>query len=312
MVRVAQRRIASVVLVMVITSFVVYSALYLSPGDPVNTLAGGRQLSPAARAELAHDYDLDKPYLERYGIWLGGVLHGDFGTSVVSQGQEVRDLIKPRLGTTALLVAMSALLTVGLGLIAGIVSGLSRGKIGTLVTTAAAIGLAVPSFVAAVFLIAVFAVGLGWFPVFGSGSGFVDQIWHLTLPAIALALSNLAYVARITETAIAKEAASEHVLTARSRGLPNALVIRRHILRNAAIPIVTSAGLVTAYLIVGAAVVETAFSVDGVGSYLVDAVARHDFAVVQALTLVVVLAFLTVNLAVDLLYARLDPRMRRE
>ena len=207
---------------------------------------------------------------------------------------------------------MAAFLILVVGTLAGLVAGLYRGKLGLSVTAVSAVGLAIPSFVAAVVLISVFAVGLGWFPVFGAGTGFLDRIWHLTLPAIALAISNVAYLARISETAIAHEAAADHVVTARSRGIPYRLVVRRHVLRNAAIPITTTAGLITAYLVVGAAVVETAFGVNGIGSYLVEAVTRHDFAVVQAISLIVVAAFLAINLIVDLLYARLDPRVALE
>ncbi len=309
---IAVKRVAAILTVLLVTSFLIFSALYLAPGNPITTLSGGRDLAPAARAALVQQYDLNQPFLERYVHWLGGVTHGDFGTSIVAQGQPVGSLLTPRLGTTALLVVMSAVLILVVGTLAGIVAGLYRGKLGLSVTALAAVGLAVPSFVAAVLLVSVFAVGLGWFPVFGSGSGFLDRIWHLTLPAIALAISNIAYLARISETAIAHEAEAEHVATARSRGIPNRLVVRRHILRNAAIPISTTAGLITAYLVVGASVVETAFGVNGIGSYLVQAVVRSDFAVVQAISLIVVVAFLCINLVVDLLYARLDPRIGRE
>ena len=310
-VKIVVRRVTGMLAVLVATSFVVYSALYVAPGEPIDTLAGGRQLAPEAREALVQEYNLDEPFIQRYVSWLGGVVHGDFGTSVVSQGQDVGDLLAPRIGTTALLVAMSATLIILLGVAAALVAGLKRGVPGTLVTVLATVGLAIPSFVAAVALIAVFAVGLGWFPVFGPGDGFADQLWHLTLPAFALALANVAYVARIGETAIAREAASEHVLTATGRGIPRGSIIRRHILRNAALPIWTTAGLITAYLVVGSAVVETAFALDGLGSYLVQAVARSDFAVVQAISLIVIVAFLGINLLVDLFYVRLDPRLAR-
>ena len=309
--KIAARRLAGMLAVLVVTSFVIYSALYLAPGDPVDTLAGGRQLTPEARAALTEEYNLDEPYLQRYVSWLGGAVQGDFGKSVVAQGQDVGDLLAPRVGTTVLLVAMSAALIFVLGIGAALVAGLRRGAAGTLVTVLATVGLAIPSFVASVALIAVFAVGLGWFPVFGPGDGLADQLWHLALPAFALAIANVAYLGRIGETAITREAASEHVVTATSRGIPRRSVVRRHILRNAALPIWTTAGLITAYLVVGAAVVETAFALDGLGSYLVQAVAQSDFAVVQAISLVVILAFLGINLVVDLFYIRLDPRLAR-
>jgi peptide/nickel transport system permease protein len=166
---------------------------------------------------------------------------------------------------------------------------------------------AVPSFVAAIVLISVFAVHLGWFPALGPGQGFADQIWHLTLPAIALAASSLAIVARITRVSVRGEFGREHVQTAVSRGIPRRLVIRRHVLRNAAIPITTVAGITIASLIAVSAVVERAFALDGLGATLVQAAQTKDFAVVQGIALVLVTAFVVVNLIVDILYAVLDP-----
>jgi len=161
-------------------------------------------------------------------------------------------------------------------------------------------------------LLTVFAVGLGWFPVFGSGSGFVDQIWHLTLPAIALAFASVAYVSRITQASVEGELQREHVMTATARGLPRRLVIRRHVLRNASIPVATASGLIIAYLVVGAAVVEQSFSLNGLGSFLVASISRDDFPVVQAIALIVIVVFVVVNFAVDLLVSFLDPRVGLE
>jgi peptide/nickel transport system permease protein len=168
---------------------------------------------------------------------------------------------------------------------------------------------AVPSFVAAIVLISVFAVKLGWFPALDAGAGFGDRLWHLTLPAIALALSALAIVARVTRVSVREELGREHVQTAVSRGLPGHLVLRRHVLRNAAIPITTVTGITIASLIALSAVVERAFSLNGLGSALVSAAASKDFAVVQGISLLLVTAFVVVNTVVDLLYAVLDPRV---
>ena len=172
-----------------------------------------------------------------------------------------------------------------------------------------AISAAIPSFVAAIVLIALFAVKLGWFPALGNGTDFVSNLRHFTLPAVALAISSLAIVARVTRAAIREEADREHVQTATSRGIPRRQLVRRHILRNAAIPITTVSGITIASLIAVAAVVETAFSLNGLGAYLVASAQSKDLAVVQGISLVLVTAFVVINLVVDLAYAVLDPRV---
>ncbi len=158
-------------------------------------------------------------------------------------------------------------------------------------TAATAFGIATPAFVAAIVLITVFAVNLGWFPVFGSGEGFWDRLWHLTLPAVALAFTWCAYVTQITKASVREELGREHVETARSRGIPWPLIVRRHVFRNALIPITTVAGLTVAGLIAGAVVVEQAFGLNGMGSFLVQSASQKDFAVVQAISLLLVTAF---------------------
>jgi peptide/nickel transport system permease protein len=157
--------------------------------------------------------------------------------------------------------------------------------------------------------ILVFAVQLGWFPALGNGTSLLDNVRHLTLPAIALAVSSLAIVARVTRASVREEGEREHVQTAVSRGIPGRQLIQRHILRNAAIPITTVTGITIASLIAVAAVVETAFSLNGLGAYLVQAAESKDLAVVQGISLVLVTAFVVVNVVVDVLYAALDPRV---
>ena len=190
------------------------------------------------------------------------------------------------------------------------VSALRKGPTDTAILAGTTIGIATPSFVAAILMISVFTLGLHWFPAIGAGTGFVDRLWHLTMPAAALALAGTAYVARLTRAAANEELQREHVDTARSRGIPEPLVMKRHVLRNAMIPVTTVAGLTVAGLIAGSVVVENAFAVNGLGSYLVTSVEQKDFQVVQAITLLLVAAFVVVNTGVDMLYALIDPRVR--
>jgi peptide/nickel transport system permease protein len=257
---------------------------------------------------LEQRYHLNQSFLAQYWYWLDNALHGNLGISIMLR-ENVSTLLASRVWTTAGLVLYASLIIAVLGIGIGIVAGLRPGVLdtGTLVTTA--VSAAIPAFVAAIVLILLFAVKLRWFPALGNGTDLASNIWHFTLPAIALAISSLAIVARVTRASIREEGEREHVQTAVSRGIPARKVIQRHILRNAAIPITTITGITIASLIAVAAVVEVAFSLNGLGAYLVQAAESKDLAVVQGISLVLVTAFVVVNLLVDVLYAVLDPRV---
>jgi peptide/nickel transport system permease protein len=304
------RRGAMMVVTLFVSSFVIYSAMYLAPGDPLSALAGNRPLTPEAKAVLTARYHLDEPFLQRYWRWLSGVFHGDLGYSI-TRHQSVSDLIGGLLGTTVFLVLYAGviILVVGIGL--GIIGGLRRGAVDGGVILISTLSAAIPSFVAAIVLLLIFAVNLGWFPVSGIGmtSSFPNMLWHLSLPAWALAIATMAVVARVTRTSVREEQRKEHVQTAISRGIPYHYVVRRHVLRNAAIPILTVSGLTIASLIAVAAVVERAFNVNGLGSALLAAANSGDMAVVQGISLILVFAFIFTNTIVDVLYAVLDPRV---
>jgi peptide/nickel transport system permease protein len=301
-------RLAGLAATLLVMSFIVYGALYIAPGDPIAVLTGGRPLPARTIAAIEAQYGFGKPFLIRYAGWLGDVLRGNFGKSIVFR-ENVSTLIAARAGTTAFLVAYAAVLIIAFGVLLGIMSALRGGRTDTAILGLTTVGIATPSFVAAIGMISVFTLGLHWFPAIGAGSGFPDMLWHLTMPAAALALAGTAYVARLTRTAATEELAREHVDTARSRGIPEPLVIRRHVLRNAMIPITTVSGLTVAGLIAGSVVVENAFALNGLGSYLVTSVEQKDFPVVQAIALLLVAAFVVVNTVVDILYAVIDPRI---
>ena len=302
------RRLVMLVVSLLVASFVIFAAVYLAPGNPIAALTGGRSIPPDAMKILEERYHLSDPFVVQYGRWLGNALHGDLGISITNR-QDVSTLIASRIPTTAGLVFYASLIVLAVGIGMGVLGGLRRGIVDTSVVVVSAVTAAIPAFVAAIVLILVFAVDLGWFPAFGNGVGFLDSVWHLTLPAIALAVSALAIVARVTRAAIREEVGREHVQTAVSRGIPRRQIIRRHVMRNAAIPITTVSGVTIASLIAVAAVVEIAFSLNGLGSYLVQSAQSKDLAVVQGISLLLVTAFVVVNTLVDLLYATLDPRV---
>ena len=293
---------------LLVASFVIFSASFLAPGNPIAALSGGRSLPPESLRTLEVRYHLDQPFLVQYWYWLSNAVHGNLGLSITLR-ENVSDLIASRISTTAGLVLYASILIIVLGVSLGILSGFRPGLLDTSTLVVTAVSASLPAFVAAIVLILVFAVQLQWFPSLGNGIGFLDQVRHLTLPAFALAVSSLAIVARVTRSAIREEARREHVQTAISRGIPTAQLIRRHVLRNAAIPITTISGITVASLIAVAAVVEVVFGLAGLGAYLVQSAQSKDLAVVQGISLLLVTAFVLVNVLVDVLYAVLDPRV---
>ncbi|TQO18830.1 peptide/nickel transport system permease protein [Rhodoglobus vestalii] len=303
------RRLFALIGVLIVSSFLVFAGMYAAPGSPEKFLVQGRTVSPEVLAAIRKQYSLDDPFLARFWNWLTGVLQGNFGQSLVNR-QDVGDLLATRLPTTITLVVMAAILIMVLGVGLGIVAGTRDGPLDKIILLGSNLGFAVPTFFAALILMSIFSVGLGWFPVFGSGDGFLDRLWHLTLPALALALPSMAVVARITRTSIREERGSEHSIMAMARGVPKRLVQRRHVIRNSMLPVSTIVGVHIAGLIAGAFVIEYAFTLDGIGTLLINAVQTKDFAVVQAIAIILVAAFGLINLLVDLLYAAIDPRVR--
>lgn len=305
------RRIARLAGTLLVSSFVIFAALYAAPGNPIATLSGGRTLTPEAIAVLEKRFHLDDPFFTRYFRWLWGVVRGDLGISIKLR-QDVSSLITARIGTTLSLVLFASVIILVLGIGLGVLSARKPGFVDGGVLVITAVSASIPAFVATTLLLSVFVLNLEWFPAFGTGEGWWDTIRHLTLPAVALAISSMAVVARVTRASVREEMAREHVQTAISRGIPTHQLVRRHVLRNAAIPITTASGVTIASLLAVSAVVERAFTLNGLGSYLVSAATTNDFAVVQGISLVIVAAFTVVNTIVDVLYVALDPRLALE
>ncbi|MFG3346314.1 ABC transporter permease [Streptomyces sp. NPDC048018] len=302
-------RAAGLLGVLLVTSFVVFASVHLAPGDPVAFLLHGRPATPETVTALRAEYHLDDPLAVQYAKWLGGVLHGDFGRSA-QYHQDVSALLGSRLTGTVLLVGYAALLVTVGGIAAGTLAALRPGLVDRTVLIGTGIATATPSFVSAIGLVSLFSVHLGWFPgPGGTPEGLGDRLYHLTLPAFALATTFAGLLARVTRSAMLDELGREHVDVARARGVAGRTVVRRHVLRNSLGPIVTVGGTMLAGLLVTTSIVETAFDVPGIGSLLVQAVSAQDFAVVQAVTLLSVAAFVLVNLLVDLLAPLIDPRL---
>lgn len=297
-------------LTIVVASVVIYGALRLVPGDPAAALAAGRRLSPEQLDALRERYRLDDPFLVSYWHWAGDVLRGDLGISTAYQ-DSVTTLLGSRLGVSMALIAYAAVLTVGLGLSVALLGAVRGGAVARLTTVLTSGAVATPPFVAAIVLLSVFSVQLGWFPVTGAGEGFLDRLWHLTLPALSMALVAFGVLARVAQASFSEQLRREHVEVARSRGVGTAAIIRRHVVRNSLGPVLTLVGLLVAALFVGTAVVETAYGISGIGSFLVSSVSRQDFPVVQAISLIAVTLFVVMSLVVDLLLPVVDPSMQK-
>ncbi len=305
--RLILRRLLQALPVLFGITLVTFSMVHLVPGDPARALAGQRA-TPQILASIRHQMGIDQPLVKQYWHFISGIARGQFGYSFLLH-EPTDTLIRERLPTTILLVCYGVLIAVVVGVPLAMVSAvhnerwLDHGIKGTLV-----VGLGLPSFWIGLLLILFFALRLGWFPVGGSGRGFFDQLWHLFLPALTLALSFLAVLVRSLRASLIEVLEADYVSLAVLKGLPRLRVYTRHVLRNALIPAVTIIGLNLSYLLGASVVVESVFSVDGIGSTLVNAVLSRDYQLVQGIALVFGVLVLLITLAVDITQAALSPR----
>ena len=307
MLRYILRRLAGAAVVFTLLSFLVFSLLYLVPGDPVKILVGTRRLTPEVRQAVTARYGLDEPLVVRYWHWLTHALTGDFGDSVRS-ATPVTDVLASRVSLTAWLTIGAFILAVAVGIPLGIAAARRRGSwVDRTIVGWSVVGVSAPGFVLGLVLLYVFGLMLGWFPVFGEGSGLADTLWHLALPVIALATGIGAMLVRITRAAVGAELSQDYVTFARSRGVPHRRITAMYV-RGAALPIITSAGLILGTLFGSTVLVEEAFSLPGLGQLLADSITYKDVPVVQAIALLVAFVIISVTLIVDVAAFAVDPR----
>lgn len=303
-------RLGELAVVLVVLSAVVFGLLYLAPGDPARTLVGAKQATPELLAAIRERYALDQPLWEQYLRWVGAALQGDFGSSIRTN-LPVTEVIAGRFGVTLELVLLAAVVAVIVGVPAGVVAARRFGS-GTdrVITGTAVAGVSAPSFAVGLVLLYVFAVRLGWFPVYGLGDGgWLDRLHHLALPVLTLALGVIATLIKVTRAAMIKEVDADYGAFARSRGIGEGQITVAQV-RNASVPIVTSTGLVLASLIGGTILVETVFALGGLGGLLSEAVTFKDIPVVQAITLGMAAFICSVSALVDVAVGLVDPRVR--
>lgn len=297
-------RLLWIVPVVLGVSLIVFSIMKLVPGDVAQVIAGTDGTAEDV-ALIRQSLGLDRPVYEQYLTYLGHTLQGDFGRSAVTK-RPVSEEISSRIWPTAELAVAAFLVSIVIGLPAGVVSATSRYSIwDTLATLISLIGVSMPVFWLGLMLMLLFTVTLGWLP--SSGAGTPAQ---LVMPALALGSASTAIIARQTRSGMLEVLSQDYVRTARAKGLTERVVLLRHALKNALIPTITVAGLQVGYLMGGAVLAETVFARPGLGRLLVDSIARRDIPVVQTTIMLLSVTFVLVNLAVDLLYVKLDPRIQ--
>ncbi|NYB75285.1 ABC transporter permease [Sedimentibacter hydroxybenzoicus DSM 7310] len=299
------RRIIMMIPVMLGVTFVVFTMLYITPGDPAQTILG-ENATEETIAELREEMGLDRPFIIQYFDYVWKIVtKGDFGRSYTNQQPVINALID-RFPNTIILAVSSAAIAVILGLILGVVSAVKQYSIfDNFSMTLALIGLSMPNFWQGLLLMLLFSLKLGWFPV----SGFTT--WkHLILPALTVGTSSCAIIARMTRSSMLEVVRQDYVDSARAKGQKEYIVIIKHALRNAMIPIITAVGLQFGAMLGGSVITESVFSIPGIGKLMVDSIKARDYPSVQAGVLLIALSFCVVNLLVDLLYAATDPRMK--
>jgi peptide/nickel transport system permease protein len=298
-------------------SLVIFLVMHLIPGDTITSMIGTEYKLTEAQAEALYAYyGLDKPLPEQYVRWIFSALHGDLGFSV-RKGLPVLPLILSHFPLTLELALFSMVIALILGLPIGIYSAVHRDSWADLLgRTLALIGLAIPNFWLGMLIILVLSLYFNIMPNAGNYVGFFtdpkENLKQMIFPAIALGLAATADIIRMVRSSMLEELAEDYVRTARSKGLTERLVIYKHCLKNALIPIITIVGLETGYLIGGAVIIEKIFSLPGLGRLLLDGINERDYAVVQGTVLFIALSFVVVNLITDMAYAWVDPRVRYE
>jgi peptide/nickel transport system permease protein len=306
------KRLLATIPVMAIVAIFVFALLRLTPGDPAAIIAGSAATSQDV-ANIRVKLGLDEPIVTQFFVWIGNMLRGDFGESFFFK-RSVASLVGDRIEPTLMLSLTTIVLSVSIAVPLGVLAAYRQGTwIDRVVMGFSVLGFSVPVFVIGYVLIYVFAIELNWLPVQGY-QPLREGVWgclrRLVLPSITLSVIYVALIARITRTSVIEVLGEDYIRTARAKGLPDRVVLLRHALRNASVPIVTVIGIGIALLIGGVVVTESVFSIPGLGRLTVDAVLARDYPTVQAVILLFSFAYVLVNLLVDVSYTALDPRIR--
>jgi peptide/nickel transport system permease protein len=306
------QRLVGMALMLLLISLISYSMVRLLPGDPVVAMLGEGG-DPTVMARVRADLGLDQPAPLYYFVWLGRAIQGDLGRSIQSN-RPVSGILRDRFLPTLQLSLLAALITATIALPLGILAAIKRGTLTDLgATTFALLGLSIPNFWLGIIFILVFSLVLRWLPPSGWRDPFLEpgqSLRFMILPAVTLGMAFAASIMRQVRSSLLDTLSQDYLRTARAKGLNDRQVVITHALRNALIPVITIAGLMIGRLLGGAVIVETIFAIPGIGRTVVDAIFSRDFPIVQGAVLMMAFIVLVVNLAVDLLYALIDPRIR--
>lgn len=306
------KRVLLVLPTIFVPVLLVFFMMQLAPGDPAAIMLGANA-TPDQVAALQERLGLDEPLWTQFWVFVGNLVTFQLGDSIFL-GRPVLDVVLSYGAITIQLTLFALVIAIVLGCGAGILAAFFHNRaIDKIMMVFAVIGVGIPEFWLALLLILLFAVTLRWFPVSGYvplEAGFFDSMHSLVLPAFALALIQAAFIARMSRSAVLDVLGEPYIATARAKGIGRGVVVGRHIVRAALVPIVTVVGLALAVLLGGAIAVETVFSLPGVGSLLIEAVGRRDYPLIQGIVLLIAVAFVVINLLIDLVYALIDPRVR--
>ncbi len=306
------RRLLGVIPVMLVVGVFVFSLLHMAPGDPAAIIAGDNA-TPASIAQIRASLGLDRPLLEQFGSWGWATLRGDLGVSMFSQ-IAVTTLVEQRVGPTFSLAFTTMLVAVTIAITMGV---LAAWKAGSLLDRAvmglAVTGFSVPVFVVGYIMVYFVALKWRWLPVQGytpMADGFWPWLRHLVLPSFALGLAYVALIARITRASMLEVLSEDYIRTASAKGVATLPMLLGHALKNAAVPIITVIGIGVALLMSGVVITESVFNIPGVGRLVVDAIARRDYPIIQGVMVIFAAVYVLINLAIDISYSFLDPRIR--
>lgn len=306
------RRLVSIIPVLLVVSVIVFLIVHLTPGNPAYLILG-EDSSPEAIAELEEQLGLDKPIYAQFFDWVKNILVGDLGTSVYTS-QPVTEVIMERIGPTFSLMVISMVLTLIIAIPTAIfVVSLRNTALNPTFTSFSLFGASIPDFWFAMLLVLCFGVAIPVFPVAGYvpiSEGFGGWFYHLMLPSIVLALVEAGLIARMLRDSMLESVNQDYIKTARGKGVKESVVLMKHVFSNALIPTTTVVGLTIAGLLGGTVIIETIFTIPGIGQLLVDSIHRRDYPVIQGVVLFIAVIYVLVNLFIDLVYALLDPRIR--
>ncbi len=310
------RRLLMAVFVIIAVTLLIFFAMRLLPGDPLilyfaqsNVLSG---LTPEKLAALHHQYGLDQPVIVQYGNWMAGVLHGSFGNSLFYH-QPVFDLLKQRYPITLYLGLISFVISAVLGILAGLMAAIRRGKwLDTVITPLTYVGITIPIFWLGILMIYVFGIQTRWLPIIYTNppEDFWMGVKQVIMPVICLSVPAIAGVARQMRSSMLEVVRQDYIRTAWSKGLKEQVIILRHALKNSLIPVITVLGLEFSIIVGGSVIVETVFAIPGIGYLMVSSIFNQDYAVVQTCTLIFAVMIVFANLLVDISYGWLDPRIK--